>query len=145
MLVLALVGSTLAVGALILLVMRLAIVALPLFVGITVGVALSGRGYDPGIAFAAAFALGVATLVAGQIAFATLRSPTIRTVVALLFVIPAGVVAYGVAHGVLGLGTTSESLRLIAGLVGAGGTGWAAFLRLTTGFRPSASTACPPI
>lgn len=145
MLILALLGTTVALGALIALIARMATIALPLFVAITIGTLLFKQGYDLGTAPVIAFMAGVLTLIGGQIAFAATRSTVIRITVALLFVVPAGLAGYSVAHGVMGLGTTSETVRTVAGIVGSIGTGWTAFVRLMARVPTATPDNQPPV
>ena len=94
MLVLGIIFSFFGLGALLCLLFALAIYALPFFVAVTAGMAAfhSGAGVI-GAILVAAF-VGGATLAIGQIAFATVRSPTIRATVALLYAITATIAGY---------------------------------------------------
>jgi hypothetical protein len=79
---------------------NLAVYALPCFVGVSAGF----WSYHHGSGIAAAILVGLLsaaiTLVIGQLAFATLRTPFARITVALLFTAPAGFAGY---YGALGL------------------------------------------
>ena len=69
----------------------LAIYALPFFAGVTAGLATYHSGSGPIAAIIVGAIASSITLIVGQIAFMTLRSPLIRAVIALLFVVPAAV------------------------------------------------------
>ncbi|TMK09763.1 MAG: hypothetical protein E6G75_20880, partial [Alphaproteobacteria bacterium] len=72
----------------------LAVYALPLFAGVTAGLATYHSGSGPIGAIIVGLIASSVTLVLGQIAFTTLRSPLIRAVIALLFVVPAAIAGY---------------------------------------------------
>jgi hypothetical protein len=66
----------------------LAVYALPLFAGVTAGLATYHSGSGPIGAIIVGLIASSVTLVLAQIAFTTLRSPLIRAVIALLFAVP---------------------------------------------------------
>ena len=133
MLVIGLLGAVFATAALALFVLRLAGIALPLWVGLASFFAALHRGIDPLLSAGAAVLLGVLTLVAGQVAFAQTRSLALRAVVAAAFVIPAGIAGYHVAATIVSLTSASLFARLIAGIGGAIAVGWAALRHLSGG------------
>ena len=105
----------------------LAVHALPCFVGITLALAAYESGTGLILACFAGLAAGAITLGVVQIAFATVRSPPIRGVIALLFAAPAALAGY---HAVLGLarigglaGGWQEALAVL-GAAMVGGTAW---------------------
>ena len=80
---------------------------------------------------------GLVGLVAGAtaygllaFAFASLRSPVLRLIVALVFASPAAVAGYALAHGVTGDAVPSEVWRQIFCIIGGGFVGVSALIRL---------------
>ncbi len=72
---------------------------------------------------------GAATLAIGQIAFATVRSPLLRTAIGLLYAVPATIAGYHATLGLAHIGVPAESWREAFAVVGAiliGGTAWVA-------------------
>src|SRR5262245_15415404 len=67
----------------------LAVYALPLFAGITAGLAIYHTGSGPIGAIIVGLIAGTIPLIAGQTALMTLRSPVVRAGIALLFAVPA--------------------------------------------------------
>jgi hypothetical protein len=74
--------------------------ALSFFAGVTAGLAAYHSGSGPIGAIIVGAIISSITLIVGQLAFTTLRSPLIRGVIALLFAVPAAVAGY---HSALGL------------------------------------------
>lgn len=106
----------------------LAVYALPFFVAITVG--HYAYTADVGLvgAIAAAFFAGAATLILGQIAFATIRSTPIRLALGALYALPAGIAGFHAVKGLSGLGGAGETWTLAFAAGGAiiiGVTAWA--------------------
>ena len=78
------------------------------------------------------------TLVLGQIAFTTLRSPLIRAVIALVFVVPAAIAGYHAALGLAHIGIPAEGWRqaiAVAGAIILAATAWAR-IALSAGSMP---------
>lgn len=80
---------------------------------------------------------GLVGLVAGAaahgllvFAFASLRSPVLRLIVALVFAAPAAVAGYALVHGVTGEAVPSEVWRQIFCIMAGGFVGTSAVLRL---------------
>ena len=71
----------------------LAVYALPFFAGLSAGLAAYHSGSGPIGAIIVGAVTGAVTLLLGQVAFATARSPLIRTAVALFFAAPAALAA----------------------------------------------------
>jgi hypothetical protein len=130
--VIAIILAIAAIGFLCWLLFTLAIYALPLFVGVLAGqwAYASGAGIVGGLALGLVGA--VATFVVGQMLLVSVRSPVVRTAVALLFVAPAAVAGFSAAHGLAKIGVPSEVWRDIFGVVGALTVGAAAWARLTS-------------
>lgn len=110
----------------------LAVYALPFVLGIeaakwayTSGSGLIGAGLIGLVAGTAAYGLLA-------FAFASLRSPVLRLIVALVFAAPAAVAGYALVHGVTGEAVTSEVWRQIFCVIGGGFVGGSALLRLST-------------
>ena len=89
----------------------LAVCALPLFAAVAVGLAAYHSGSGPIGAILVGAIAGSITLVAGQIAFTTLRSPLIRGAIAFLFALPAAVAGYHAALGLASIGGPAEGWR----------------------------------
>lgn len=108
----------------------LAIYALPVFVGMSAGLYVHHSGVGP----IGAIVLGLLTssfvLVTGQTAFSIVRTPALRTVVALAFAIPAALAGYYTTFGLSGLTMTSDLLRQVFAVAGAVAVGATAWLRL---------------
>jgi len=118
MIIIGIILSFVALAYLCWLLFALAVYALPFFAGVTVGlVTYSGSG-PIGAIIVGAIASGV-TLVAGQIAFTTLRSPLIRVAIALVFAMPAAVAGYHATLGLAHIGIPAEGWRQAVAIVGA--------------------------
>ncbi len=63
-------------------------------------------------------------------AFASVRSPVLRRIVALVFATPAAVAGYALVHGVTGEAVPSDVWRQIFCILGGGFVGMSALLRL---------------
>ncbi|WP_052629079.1 hypothetical protein, partial [Rhodopseudomonas palustris] len=106
---------------------RLAVYALPFFVGMTAGLYALQTGAGPLGAIIVGIVLGAFALVVGQHAFSVARSATVRLVIGLLFICPAMVAGYHLTLGFAQLGIGSAGWRQAFALVGAvaiGGTAW---------------------
>ena len=85
------------------------------------------------------------TLIAGQIAFTTLRSPLIRAAIALLFAVPAAVAGYHAGLGFAHIGIPAESWKqamAMAGAIVVAATAWARMMLSAP--RPTPDKALPP-
>lgn len=87
------------------------------------GSGLIGAGLVGFLAGAAAYGLLV-------FAFASLRSPVLRLIVALVFAAPAAIAGYALVHGVTREAVPSEVWRQIFCVIGGGFVGMSALLRL---------------
>jgi hypothetical protein len=106
----------------------LAVYALPLFAGVTAGLATYHSGSGPIGAIIVGLIASSVTLVLGQIALMTLRSPLIRAVIALLFAVPAAVAGYHAGLGLAHIGISAESWKqamAMAGAIVVAATAWA--------------------
>ncbi len=127
-------GLALAFGGLGLLcwlLFTLALYALPAFVGLSIAAAAFKGGAGYGGACVLALAAGAATLALGRFAFASVRSPAIRSVIGLAYVLPAAIAGYEVAHALAGVGLASDNWRVVLAVAGGLAVGVAAWLRLS--------------
>lgn len=108
----------------------LATYALPLFVGVLAGQWAYALGAGLLGGFVVGLVAAVATFAAGQLLLVSVRSPFVRTAVALLFVAPAAVAGFSAAHGLAKIGVPSEIWRDVFGSVGALAVAAAAWVRL---------------
>lgn len=112
--------GSLAALYLIWLLFRLAAFALPVYSAIGAGLFVHTQGYGVAAMLLAAFTTGLIVHLAGQAVFASVRSPLLRFLVALLFAVPAGFAGYQAMSGLLGLlidvGAWANWLAVAAGL-----------------------------
>jgi hypothetical protein len=123
----------------------LAVYALPLFAAVAAGLATYHSGSGPIGAIIVGAIAGSITLVAGQIAFATLRSPLTRAAIAFLFALPAAVAGYHAALGLAHIGVPAEDWRqaiAVAGAIIVAATAWARMALAAP--RPTPDKALPP-
>jgi hypothetical protein len=123
----------------------LAVYALPLFAGVTAGLATYHSGSGPIGAIIVGLIASSVTLVLGQIAFTTLRSPLIRAVIALLFVVPAAIAGYHAALGLAHIGIPADGWRqavAVAGAIIVAATAWARMVLSAP--RPTPDKVLPP-
>ena len=119
--------SVVSLGFLCWLLFSLAIYALPFFVAVTVGYYTFESGAGPIGAIAVALFAGAVALILGQVAFATIRSPTIRLAIGALYALPAGVAGFHAVKGLSETGSAGETWTLIFASIGAiivGATAW---------------------
>ena len=112
----------------------LAVFVLPLFAAVSAGMYVHDSGTGPIGAIVAGALAGILTLIAGQVIFATARSPFIRLGVALLFAAPAAFAGYHATHGIAALTMPSGIWQQIFAGVGAvvvGATAWARMAMLS--------------
>jgi hypothetical protein len=138
MIVIGLILSVFGVGYLCWLLFTLAVYALPLFVGMMAGLAAYHSGAGLG-ALVVGFAAGAVTLVAGQAAFAAIKSPVLRVVIAILFAAPAAIAGYHATLALAHIGVPSASWREVFAIVGAIVVGGTAFVRLAARATPPAA------
>jgi hypothetical protein len=119
MIIIGIVLSFIGLGYLCWLIFALAVNALPLFAGVTAGLAAYQSNSGPIAAIAVAAIVSVIVLLAGQIAFRTLRSTPVRAVIALLFAVPAAVAGYHAAHGLAHIVVPIEGWRQTMAIAGA--------------------------
>jgi hypothetical protein len=95
----------------------------------------SGAGVAGGLS--AGFAAGVLTLVVGQVVFATLASPSLRGVIALVFTVPASVAGYHATLALAWIGVPAEGWREALAVVGSIAVGATAVVRISAMAYPS--------
>jgi hypothetical protein len=114
----------------------LAVYALPFFAGVTAGLAVYRSGSGPVTAIIVGTTIASITLVFGQVAFATLRSPVMRVVLALLFAIPAAIAGYHVTHAFLHLLLPAAPWRDAIAIAGATIVAVTSAVRVSISSRP---------
>jgi hypothetical protein len=97
----------------------LAVYALPFFAGLTAGLAAYHSGSGPIGAIVVGAIASAITLLLGQIAFTTFRSPLIRAALALLFALPAAAAGYHAAFGLAQIAIPADGWRDAIAVVGA--------------------------
>ena len=130
MIVLNIVLLLVTIGFLCWLVFTLAVYALPLLAGVTVGLWAyeTGTGSIAGILVGAAAAGAVA--IVGQLLFAFARPLWVRVIVAGLFAGPAAVAGYAATLGIARLAIPSETWQMAVAIVGAVAVGFTALFRM---------------
>ena len=112
----------------------LAVSALPFFAAMSAGMFVHDSGTGPIGAIVAGGLAGILALIAGQLIFASARSPLIRLGVALLFAAPAGFAGYHATHGITALAMPSAIWQQIFASIGSivvGATAWARMAMLS--------------
>jgi hypothetical protein len=123
----------------------LAVYALPLFAAVGAGLATYHSGSGPIAAIIVSGIAGSITLIAGQVAFVTLRSPLIRATIAALFALPAAVAGYHAALGVAHIAVPAESWQqamAVGAAITVAATAWA---RMAFPPRPMPCEALPRV
>ena len=107
-----------------------AVYAMPLMIGVTVGIA----AWNTGSGMLGALVVGVvvaAMIVAfGELAFAKMKSPLARTLLALAYAGPAAVAGYHAVHGIAKLSVPSPAWLIAFSIAGGVATGAVALARL---------------
>ena len=116
----------------------LAVHALPFFVGATAGLAVYQSGLGPIAAILAGALAGSITFIAGQAASTRLRSPVMRTALALLFAVPAAVAGYHASRGLAHLVLPTDAWRDAIAIVGGATVAATAFMRMWLSSPPDA-------
>lgn len=110
------------------LIFTLAVYALPFFAGLSAVLFAYEHGAGPIGAIVVGLMAGALTLVLGQIAFASIQSSSVRTLIAAVYAAPAGVAGYHLVHNLSAIGGTSEPWRVAFSAVGTvvvAGVAWA--------------------
>lgn len=118
------------IGTLCWLLFTFAVYALPLFVGVTVGMWAfgTGAGYAGG-SFVGILAAGAVAII-GQLIFAFARPLWVRLIVALLFAGPAAVAGYAATHGIAKHIMPSDGWQIAFSILGAIAIGVTAVFRM---------------
>ena len=111
MLIIGIILAFVALAYLCWLLFTLAVYALPFFAGLSAGLATYHSGSGPIGAIIVGVLAGAVTLLLGQVAFATVRSPLIRGTIALVFAAPAALAGYHAALGLAHVAIPGEGWR----------------------------------
>src|SRR6266404_2058783 len=126
----AIIGLVFGLGAVCWLLFSLAVYALPFCIGMTMAFAALHNGAGIAGAFAVGALAGGVALALGRIAFATVRSPLLRTWIGLLYAVPAAIAGYQLSLGLAKIGMTDGGWREAFALIGAVLIGITAFSRM---------------
>ncbi|KHJ55182.1 hypothetical protein LA66_00375 [Aureimonas altamirensis] len=130
MIILAILASLAAIGALCWLLFTLAVFALPAFVGATVGA--WAYGTDAGVPGAILIGLvaAAATLAVGQLVMMFVRPVWLKLIVAIAFVAPAAIAGFDATHGIVKHLMPSEAWQMTFSVIGAIAVGITALVRV---------------
>ena len=98
---------------------NLAVYAFPFFAGLSIGMLAYQTGAGAIGAMIVGLVVGVVTLVFGQLLFASIHSPAIRSAVALVYAGPAALAGYHAVHGLSAIGGAEEAWRQVFSVLGA--------------------------
>src|SRR5437763_128714 len=118
------------IGALLVLICRLAVDAFPMFVAFTVGLWAYGTGAGPIATVIIALVTAGLTLGAGQLLFHASQNRLVRSCLVLLFAVPAAFAGYHVVLGAAHLTIPSDVWQHVLAGVGALTIGSTAAVRL---------------
>jgi hypothetical protein len=127
MLIIGIILAFVALAYLCWLLFALAVYALPFFAGLSAGLAAYHSGSGPIGAIIVGVVAGAVTVLLGQVAFATVRSPLIRATIALLFAAPAALATDHAALGLAQVAIPGEGWRdamAVAGAIIVAATAW---------------------
>ena len=136
--------SLLGLGVICWVLFNLAVYALPFFVAVTVGHTLYTWEFGLMGAIAAAFIAGAATLIFGQIAFATIRSTPARLTLGVVYALPAGIAGFHAVKGLSGMGGAGETWTFVFASIGALIVGVIAWARVAALSGPEDVPAASP-
>jgi len=128
--------SMFGIGLFCWLIFTLAVYALPFFIGLTAGMAAFRSGAGVLGALLVGVVTGAVTLAIGQIAFAVVRPPVLRAVIAAAFAIPAAIAGYHAVLGLSQIGVPSLVWREVFAWIGAIFIGGTALARMTVFMEP---------
>jgi hypothetical protein len=132
-------ASIAAIGMLCWLLFTLAVFALPVFAGVTVG----AWAYQTGAGWAGGVIVGLVTAALtfgiGQFLLAFVRPLWLRLVIAAAFIAPAVIAGYHATHGIVKHTMPSETWQIIFSVVGAIAVGVTAFTRVAAMAAPRPS------
>ncbi len=121
--------TVLGLGVLCVLIFRLAVYALPAFIGFAAMFWAIGAGAGIG-SVAIGLVAGIGMFIAGQAAFSSSRSPMIRWAVALIFAGPAAYAGYSLVLQLSSIGNPSLLWQHAFAIAGAAVIGVTALIRL---------------
>lgn len=131
MIVLSILTSIAAIGFLCWLLFTMAVFALPLFVGVSVG----NWAYHTGAGWLGAAVIGLvsagATLGLAQLLIGTVRPLWARLAIATAFVAPAAIAGYYATFGIVKHTMPSETWQIACSIIGAIAVASTAFVRVT--------------
>ncbi|TIW93794.1 MAG: hypothetical protein E5V37_12070 [Mesorhizobium sp.] len=131
MIILATLASLAAIIALCWLLFTLAVFALPLFAGVTLGLWAYGTGAGVLGGFLVGAVAAAATFGLFQVLLRFVRPAWLKLLVLLVFVGPSVIAGYHATFSIMKLTMPSETWRVIFATIGAIAVGIVAFLRLT--------------
>jgi hypothetical protein len=120
----------LALGAICWMLFTLAVWALPVWLAILSGLYLDGAGFGAVAALGGGILVGAALVIAGQIAFATIRSVPLRLAIGLIYAVSAGVAGFHATAGLARLTGAAEGPALVLACLGAAIIGSTAWVRM---------------
>lgn len=139
MIFIGIIASIAAIGVLCCLLFYLAVYALPLFAGATVGVWAYGTGAGWLGSIAVGIVAGLITLGVGQFLLAFVRPLWLRLAIAMIFVAPAALAGYHATHGIVQHIMPSDTWQTIFSVIGAIAVGVTTFVRVTAMAAPGPS------
>ena len=110
----------------------LAIYALPVFLGVSAFFAIEATGQGELIAILGGLLAGGAAWGVGRTAFALIRSVLLRLLIGAAFAAPAAMAGYHLFYGFSAIGSPSDGLRQIVGVLGAVAIGATAIAQLAS-------------
>ncbi|MBN8968176.1 MAG: hypothetical protein J0G95_06905 [Rhizobiales bacterium] len=132
MIFIGIIASIAAIGVLCCLLFYLAVYALPLFAGVTVGAWAYGTGAGWLGGIAVGFIAALVTLGVGHLLLVFVKPLSLRLVIAIAFVAPAAIAGYHATYGIVKHTMPSEMWQIIFSVIGAIAVGVSAFVRVTT-------------
>lgn len=132
-----------ALAAMCWLLFNLAVFALPLFAGVSAGLAAMNTGAGPLAGILVGLLAGAATLTAGQLVFTLAPSAPLRLAVAGLFAAPAALAGYHATRGLAVMAIPADGWRDVFAIVGAIVIGLTALARLNLPRDPVGRSAAP--
>ena len=130
MIILAILASLAAIGALCWLLFTLAVFALPAFVGVTVGAWAHGTGAGVPGAILIGLVPAAVTLAVGQLVMMFGRPVWLKLIVAIAFVAPAALAGFHATHGIVKHLMPSEAWQISFSVLGAIAVGITALMRV---------------
>jgi hypothetical protein len=130
MIILAVLASLAAIGALCWLLFTLAVFALPAFVGVTIGAWAHGTGAGFVGAILVGLVAAAITLAIGHLLIAFVRPIWLKLAVAIAFVAPAALAGFHATHGIVKHLMPSDGWQMAFSVIGAIAVGITAFVRV---------------